>query len=199
MRCRLLLIIVSSIIVSCDNRKSIKSKDFTNLTRDSLLSKHLINETSALSLIPIHQGVDSLEIRIWKSWMRWPRFLSILNYEDSSWPFRQFVYWGKYNWKNGSPDKLVVDSVFVTTLPFSDINKLMQNLNNFKFDEIPDQNEIPGFINGIADGESYAIEIATNRYYRALNYSNPWRYQDTFNKKMSVLLSYLDSSKFNLH
>ena len=149
----------------------------------------------ALSLSPISNGVDSFELRIWHGIsIVTPKQLVALKYQDSAWHLTKTDYWFSYQWANGSPDKVLLDSSFTKSLPVpSNISNIIDALSQFRLGTFPSQHEIPGFQDKVADGMFYQIEVATPKFYKAIRYSNPGRYTDTYNQQMSKLITMLNS------
>ncbi|HEY5771489.1 MAG TPA: hypothetical protein VIS75_02625, partial [Chitinophagaceae bacterium] len=148
-----------------------------------------------LNLPQINLGVDSFELRIWHGLaLAEPRSLVILSYTDSSWHLTGTNYWISYENKYPKEGILILDS-FVTKklivpLPFSDI---IDSIETFRLGTFPSQHEVPGFQDNVADGMFYTIELATSKYYKAINYNNPKFYSDPYNQKITRFLSFLQT------
>jgi hypothetical protein len=180
-----------SFIISCrDNSNHKKKETFTNLLVDSLLVQGLSNKALALNIPQINKGVDSFELRIWHGMtIAQPKHLITLKYQNSKWHLFETNYWIRYEWENGSPQDVIFDSSFVQSLPIPfNISSLVDSIFHFGLDSFPSQHEIPEFRDRVADGMFYAIEIATPQYYKALAFSNPERYTDAYNRRITQLL-----------
>ena len=173
---------------SADHQHEIK-----NLTTDSVLLQSLSSKAKALNLTEISKGVDSFELRIWHGMaIASPKRLMILKYQDSSWYLTNSDNWFDYEWIDGSPKRVLLDSSFTKSLkvPFN-ISSLVDSIYRFRLDTFPSQNEIRGFRDNVADGMFYQIELATSQYYKAVSYGNPNRYGDNYNRHITRLITML--------
>ena len=187
----LTILVTIFMLPSCTVRDVSKhKKEFNHLISDSLLVQGLAERASALNFPQINQGVDSFELRIWHGiTIAKPNQLTILKYQDSSWHLTLTDYWISHNWINGSLENVIFDSSFSQSLqvPMS-ISTIVDSINQFRLNTFPSQKEIPNFRHRVADGMFYEIEIATPHYYKALNYNNPRRYNDFFNRRITAFL-----------
>jgi len=189
------ILIITFVFAFCTARNvSKQTESFNNLTSDTLLVQRLSEQSFALNIPQINEGVDSFELRIWHGiTIATPKQLIILKHKDSSWHLSLTDYWINHEWENGRPQKVVLDSSFTRSLePSSSISKLVNSIIQFRLDTFPSQNEIPSFRDRVADGMFYEIEIATPHYYKALSYNNPRRYTDFFNRRIAELLTTLE-------
>jgi hypothetical protein len=187
------ILLVILIVASCNSNSRINQIAFKNLTTDTFFRGLHSSETLALNLSQIDEGVDSFELRVWHgiSIVR-PKYLIILKYKDSRWILNETTYWVSYNWKNGSPESAILDSLKTKSLPIQpSISKIAESIINFRLDTFPSQSEIPGFVNNVADGFFYDIELATSKYYKYIIYHNPNRYNDPYDRKITTFLSSL--------
>lgn len=194
---RILLILILFYFQSaCISRTlSENTSKFKILTTDTILLQNVSDKTKALSLSPIINGVDSFELRIWhgKSIVT-PKMLVTLKYQDSAWQLTNTDYWFSYQSKNGSPEKIILDSSFTKSLTVpSNISHIINTLYQYSLDTFPSQHEIPDFQDKVADGEFFQIEVATSKSYKLIEYNNPNRYIDNHNQKISKLVTMLNS------
>jgi hypothetical protein len=190
----LLLLSLAYLLYACNARTlSEHDHEFKSHATDSLLLLNLSAKSKALNLSPITNGVDSFELRIWHGLsIATPNWLIILKYQDSAWHLTNTDYWVTYQWTNGSPGKMLLDSSFTKSLAVpSNIFNIVDSIHQFRLDTFPSQIEIPRFQDKVADGVFYQIEVATPKYYKAIRYSNPSRYTDTYNQQMSKLITML--------
>jgi hypothetical protein len=193
---RVLLFLSLTYLLSACNARTLSEHGhkFKSLTTDSLLLQDLSAKTKALNISPITNGVDSFELRIWHGLsIATPQWLVILKNQDSAWLLTHTDYWFDYQWTNGKPAKVLLDSSFTKSLAVpSNIFRIVDSIRQLKLDTFPSQNEIPGFQDNVADGVFYQIEIATPTFYKAVRYGNPNRYTDTNNQQMSKLITMLN-------
>jgi len=183
------------LVSSCDTGTLSEHRpEFTNLTTDSLLFQNLSAKTKVLNLPSISNGVDSFELRVWHGIsIATPKWLVILKYQDSAWHLTDTDCWFNYQWTNGRPDKVLLDSSFTNSLKVpSNISSLVDSIRRFRFDTFPSQGEIPDFEDRVADGVFYQIELATPNFYKAIGYSNPARYHDDYNQKVRRLITIMN-------
>jgi len=186
------------LLLSCKADTRSAEKAFMNLATDSLFSQSLSAKAKELNIPQINCGVDSFELRIWHGHsIVTPNQLMVLKYQDSAWRLTDTDYWFSYQWENGNPKRVLLDSSIsrAVNVPPS-ISDIIDTLNRFRLDKFPSQQDIPGFIDKVADGRFYHIEIATPYYYKALYYANPHRYDDKYNRRIEWLLATLN--KFGL-
>lgn len=174
-------------------------KVFNNLSSDTLLVQRLSEQSVALNIPQISEGVDSFELRIWHGiTIATPKQLIILKYQNATCHLSLTNYWINHEWENGRPQKVVFDSSFNQSLQTpSSISRIVDSIIQFRLDTFPSQKEISNFRNRVADGMFYEIEIATPHYYKALIYNNPKRYTDSFNRRFADLLITLE--KIGVH
>lgn len=187
------VLIVLSLLLACKVPSHSGENRFKNLTTDSLFSLSLSDHAKALNIPQINTGVDSFELRIWHGLaIATPNQLMVLKYQDSSWQLTDTDYWFSYQWRNGSPRSISLDSSITRAVkPPSSILDIVDTLNSFRLDTFPSQYDIPGFKDKVADGRFYYIEVATPHYYKALYYANPHRYEDRYNQQIEWLLTNL--------
>ncbi len=142
---------------------------------------------SQLKLTPIDKGVDSFEIRIWVSNVFIEKDLIVLSYTDSIWKALRFSYYK-------SPDGLIFSKPVNIKRPEISLHLLVDSLREIQFDKLLSQNEIPGFVDNVADGVWYSVEIATKGSYKQLTYHCPERFAKTEinNKKFLDLIFLLN-------
>lgn len=190
------VLIVLFTLLACKGGNTLRQNGFKNLTTDSLFDESLSNKAKALNIPLINLGVDSFELRIWYGHaIVTPNQLMVLKYQDSAWQLTETDYWFSYQWQNGSPKGTLLDSSFTRAVKVPpSISDIVDTLNSFRLDTFPSQHDIPGFQDKIADGRFYHIEVATQRYYKALYYANPHRYDDKYNQRIEWLLATLHKS-----
>ena len=144
----LLFLSLTYLLLACNTGTLLEyAPEFKSLTTDSLLLQNVSAKGKALSLSPISNGVDSFELRIWHGIsIVTPKQLVALKYQDSAWHLTKTDYWFSYQWANGSPDKVLLDSSFTKSLPVpSNISNIIDALSQFRLGTFPSQHEIPGF------------------------------------------------------
>ena len=189
-------IILSQIFLSCNFNKTDNSTRFKFLS-DTTNNygqeyKHHQKLTDALLLSRIDSGVDSIELRIWnKSAIINLHQLTILNYKDSGWHLTRTTYWSNTVW-NLDNSKITIDSSETKQLdskiPYTAV---ADTIAKYRLDTIPTQTQIPNFEDRTADGTTYVIELATNKYYKSLSYSNPKFYTELNHQKNKCLFEFL--------
>jgi len=193
---RTLFIFVTILLLASCNTRNVSNHEklFDNLSSDSLLALKLHEQSVALNLPQINQGVDSFELRIWHGiTIATPNQLIILKYQESAWRLSLTNYWISHEWEGGRPKNVVFDSSFSQSLQVSSsISRLVDSINEFRLDTFPSQKEIPNFRDRVADGMFYDIEIATPHYYKAISYNNPQRYDDPLNRRITTFLNTLN-------
>jgi hypothetical protein len=189
----LLLIVIIILTGSCDSGSSSNSKSFKSFISDSLTFERHQNLTNALNLSQINQGVDSFELRLWSSLAPTDlAILTILKFIDSAWHLTETQYWISYTNKYPAPDLFILDSSTTKKQGHKvEFSALIDSIESFNLQNIPDQNKIPDFRDGTADGMYYTLEVATKTKYKIFSYHNPARYQDSTNRKVTDILVFL--------
>jgi hypothetical protein len=195
---RHLAFVLSLFLIGCSDRESQNQTNDTRkknneVIRDSSLTTRL---STALHLPKIEKGVDSFELRLWSSLsMTDLQILTTLRFSDGLWHCTQSRYWIGAITEWGKNRSLYVDSVetrkVVPTIPYKD---LLDTIRRYHITNIPSQQDIPGFVDRTADGMVYVLEIAESNKYYSITYRNPQTYDDSANKKISSLLSFLNRS-----
>lgn len=192
---RVLLFLVLAYLLSACGARTLSDNGykFKNLTTDSVLLQNLSAKVKALNLSPITGGVDSFELRMWHGLsIATPNWLVTLKYDDSAWHLTHTDYWFDYQWTNGRPEKVRLDSSFTKSIVVpSNITSIIDSVYHFRLDTFSSQSEILGFQDKVADGVFYQIEIATPNFYKAVRYNNPNRYSDAYNQQISRLIKTL--------
>ena len=80
----------------------------------------------------------------------------------------------------------VIDSLHLITRQVSNdtATKVRDYLIQDSILKLPPQIAIPNFRDNPADGETYYIEIATNKFYKQLSYHNPRHFNDADNRQL---------------
>ena len=197
-------------VCSCDKTRTSSTSNFKKLLPDTSTTKYdyynaAINLNNELNLNRIHNGVDSFEFRLWFGGMIDPSSLYIIKYVDSNWFATVIDYWqrvperGEKGYMNQKYDyqglNTIVDSSYtyriVPSIPFSN---MLDTLKHYQLKTIPSQKDIPDFVDGVADGFSYSIEISTKDYYKLFSYHSPNLQIDNFgyNSKMTQFLKFME-------
>jgi hypothetical protein len=190
-----LFIMVILLFSSCGAEiLSKQDASFQIITKDSILLQHLSARTKALNLPQINQGVDSFELRVWYGIaIASPNQLITFRYQKPNWTISKTDYWLSYDWENGSPTKILFDSsVSYSWQATSLAGEMINCVQEFRLDTFPNQKDIPGFDDKVADGTFYQIEIATPNYYKAVSYRNPFHYSDIYNQRMGKFIKGLN-------
>jgi hypothetical protein len=157
--------------------------DTIKLARQKAFSEQALK----LNLTPIDNGVDSFELRIWVGSMLVEHDLIILKYSDTSWLTQKIRYYNSEDdvthFKN---EKLINPTI---ALPL-----LIDSLLQMHLDKLLSQEEIPNFVDNIADGVTYDVEVATKGSYKLLTYHCPEHFAKTEinNKKFLDLVLLVD-------
>lgn len=144
-----------------------------------------------LNLPLIFKGVDSFELRIW-SFGFWTRTdLFVLRYSQNKWIAANYIYYDTEN---------IIDSLHLITRQIANdtASKIRDYLIQDSILKLPSQIAIPNFRDNSADGETYYIEVATNKLYKQLRYHNPQYFDDPNNRQFIRLLNFLKSN-FRIH
>ena len=147
-----------------------------------------IKEANKLFNLPdLFNGTrDSLEIRIW-TWeaFDWFKNVLIFKYDGLSWTgYHYHSYTTPITDQDGrqmtfTDVKKIGDSVFMVKqiVPACGWQKFSDSLEYFKIRTLPAQRLIKNFEDkAILDGDGVSLEIATQKSYRRLGYSNPSSY-----------------------
>ena len=148
-------------------------------------------QSELLNLPIIFKGVDSFELRIW-SFGFWTRTdLFVLRFSQNKWIAANYIYYRTEN---------IVDSLhLITRQVTNDTATILQNyLLQDSILKLPSQIAIPNFRDNTADGETYYIEVATDKLYKQLRYHNPQYFDDPYNKQFIRLLNFLRLN-FRIH
>jgi hypothetical protein len=191
MRHTLTFITAIIVLLSCNSAETTNKSDpirvsvvdTIKLARQKAFSEQALK----LNLTPIDNGVDSFELRIWVGSMFVEHDLIILKYSDTSWLTQKIRYYksedGVSHFKN---EKLIKPAI---TLPL-----LIDSLGQMQLDKLISQEEIPNFVDNVADGVTYNLEVATKGSYKLLTYHCPEHFAKTEinNKKFLNLLLLVD-------
>jgi hypothetical protein len=185
-----ILILILSIL-SCGTNESSETRHFRTIVTDTIkLMPYNELDLSRIrsrkfNLPDITKGVDSFELRIWKSSNLTPDYFTILRYSDDGWVGHKAAYYEN--------DK-ELDSLVIWRIELVDsVEKVATFLSDSNVLNLPSQHAIPDFIDNVADGQTCTIEIATNGFYKALHYHCPEHYADTYNKRFMGIVNYLNA------
>jgi hypothetical protein len=151
----------------------------------------------------ISHGYDSLQIRIWYFPAYAPLEIPIVTI------YRTAGQWTGTLRKVGmdfiedttAAKTMTMRELFVPTIvrsqiltPRSNWDSVSKTLESLGILTLPNMDEIPGFQNGMLDGFSYTVEIATDKQYRIYNYDSPENFSDRFlqAKNMVAILDLVD-------
>ena len=190
----LLPFIILFYLLSCKTRRPESVDNFKTLISDTSVT-HRPNfeidfskqQSEFLNLPGIYEGVDSFELRIW-SFGFWTRTdLFILRYSQDKWIAANYIYYDTEN---------VIDSLHLITRQVSNdtATKVRDYLIQDSILKLPPQIAIPNFRDNTADGETYYIEIATNKFYKQLSYHNPRHFNDADNRQFMRLMEFITSN-----
>jgi hypothetical protein len=143
-------------------------------------------QSQMLNLPIIFNGVDSFELRIW-SFGFWTRTdLFVLRYSENRWVAANCVYYDTDG---------VIDSLHLIAREVKNdtASRIRDYLIQDSILSLPSQIAIPNFRDNTSDGETYCIEIATNKLYKQLTYHNPEYFKEVNNKRFLGLLKFLES------
>ena len=185
-------------LLSCNNESPKPVDSFKTLVSDTSITHwpdFEINfskrQSELLNLPYIFKGVDSFELRIW-SFGFWTRTdLFILRYSLNKWIASNYIYYDTVS---------LIDSLHLITRQVT--NDTASQIQNYLIQDsilnLPSQIAIPNFRDNTADGETYYIEVATNKFYKQLRYHNPQYFNDPGHKSFLRLLNFL-KSKFDIY
>ena len=195
---------------SCDETSISSASKFQKLLPDTSTTRYdyynaALNLNNELNLYRINNGVDSFEFRLWFGGMIDPSSLYIIKCVDSTWFATVIDYWqrvperGEKGYMNQKYPyqglHTIVDSSYtyriVPSIPFPNI---LDTLKHYQLKAIPSQKDIPDFVDRVADGFSYSIELSTKDYYKLISYHSPNLQNDNFgyNAKMTKFLKFLE-------
>jgi hypothetical protein len=189
------LIFISTLFTlwSCNSNDKPPQKEAKQDRRDSIelarqrdLQNYLAEEAAILKLSPINKGVDSFELRLWVSSMLVEHDLILLSYKDSAWQSFKIRYFrsedGVTHFK-----KKEIKSAFSAIF-------LADSLKQIDFANMPSQENIKNFVDDVADGVTYNLEIATKYSYKLITYHCPEHFakSESNNKKFLDLILLLD-------
>lgn len=164
----------------------------TRLIPDSFIYKYTLNDTRLLGLPKIHDGVDSFELRIWSSSITNYNHLVILRYSKTNWRLENIKFWTRID-----TNEREIDSSIIAPLKTKlSLDKILQSLDKLQIESLPTQHGIPGFRSSWEDGVSYTIELSKQNYYKIIWYSNPDKYSDPFNQKVTELIRFSTDNQF---
>lgn len=190
---RQVLAILSAVIylLSCNSNETANNynpiKVYVEDTFMLARKKAFAETASQLNLTPIDKGVDSFEIRIWVSSIFIEKDLLVLKYSDNTWQHQKIRFYRR-------PDDVVYSKQEKIKRPEISLELLVDSIRRIQFDKLLPQNEIPGFVDNVADGVWYSVEIATKGSYKQLTYHCPERFAKTEinNKKFLDLIFLLN-------
>ena len=194
----LLSFVILFYLLSCTTRRPEPADSFKTLISDTSIT-HRPNleidfskrQSELLHLPYIFKGVDSFELRIWSLgfWTRTDLF--ILRYSQNKWVAANYIYYDNNN---------IIDSLHLLTRQIGNdtASKIQEYLIQDSILNLPSQIAIPNFRDNTADGQTYYIEVATDKFYKLLGYHNPQYFNDPYNRQFIRLLNFL-KSKFRIN
>ena len=113
--------------------------------------------------------------------------LIILKYDDSSWQTQKIRYYESEDGVLHSKNEKIVK-------PNIDFPLLIDSLRAMQLDKLISQKQIPNFIDNVADGVTYDLEIATKDNYKLLTYHCPEYFgkSEVNNKKFVDFIKLMD-------
>ena len=178
------------VLLSCNSPDTANKNEPVKATRvdTSKLERQRAFSELALKLYlkPLEEGLDSFEMRIWASSMLAEHSLVIIKHIDSSWLVQNIRY---YRSEDG-----VIHYRNELLKPTISLSLLIDSIKQVRLAEIISQEEIPNFIDNVADGVTYDLEIATKNSYRLLTYHCPEHFAKTEpnNKKFLDVILLVD-------
>jgi hypothetical protein len=197
-------------ICSCDGTSTLSTSSFQQLLPDTSTTKYdyynaAINLNNELNLNRINKGVDSFEFRMWTGGMMDLSRLYIIKYVDNNWFATVTDYWqraperGEKGYTNQKYPyqalNTIVDSSYTyRVVPAISFSNILDTLTHYQLNAIPSQKDIPDFVDGIADGFSYSIELSTKHYYKLMSYHSPNLQHDKFgyNAQVTEFLKFIE-------
>ena len=190
MRHTITFIIAIIVLLSCNSADTaIKSEpakvakvDTFKLARQKALSDQALK----LNLTQIDKGVDSFEMRIWVGSMFVEHDLIVLKYADTSWLTQKIRYYKSADGVTHFKNEKIKPTI---SLPL-----LIDSLKQMHLDKLLSQEQIPNFVDNVADGVTYNLEISTKGKYKLLTYHCPEHFAKTEinNKKFLDLVLLVD-------
>jgi hypothetical protein len=178
MRHTLIILTTLFIFCSCSTKNKQSSNSFkvilpdTNKTHQVYTTfEHLKLLGDQMDLGKIYNGVDSFEIRLWIVSMLNPNRMVQLKKSNQLITSQEFTY-------DYSPDnKLSIRAGKI--IQNNSYQILVDSLKFYGFESLLSQEEIDNFVDNIADGVTYTMEIATSKYYKLISYHCPEHYAKT--------------------
>lgn len=188
----LLLLITILFVNSCQNNKKASVKDSEeNNTRfvsdivDKVKYDQFGELAKRMNLSQLESSEDSFELRLWVSTMFVEKDLMVLGCKHGVWNSKRIVY-------RKIDDSITSKEVIIQSdypLP-----KLVDSLKSINFKEFPSQNEIQGFVDNIADGAYYNLEIKLDNIHKIISYHCPESFakNDPYNRHFLSIIKLLD-------
>lgn len=171
------LVFLMTLIVfcSCSTKNNHSRESFKILLPDTgkthkvyTTFEHLRLLDEQMGLHNISNGVDSFEIRLWIVSMIKPNRMVIIKKSNQVITSQDFSYdYSSDNNLSFKAGKIIKNNSYQT---------LIDSLSNYNFESLLSQDEIDNFVDSVADGVTYTMEIATGKYYKLLTYHCPERY-----------------------
>jgi len=148
--------------------------------------EHLKILDEQMNLDDIYNGVDSFEIRIWIVSMIKPNKLFIVKQANQIITVQDFYYEYSSDYKLSFKSGQIQQNNSYSTL--------MDSLKKYDFAKLISQEEIDNFVDNIADGVTYTMEIATTKYYKLISYRCPehFAHAEINNRRFLSILFLLD-------
>ena len=190
MRHPLIILITLTIFCSCSTKNSQPADSFKVLLPDTSKThkvyttfEHLKLLDEQMGLDKIYNGVDSFEIRLRIVSMIKPNRMIIVKKSNQVVTSQDFSYdYSSDNKLSFKAGKIIQNNSYPI---------LIDSLSNY---DLLSQDEIDNFVDNVADGVTYTMEIATSKYYKLLSYHCPEHFANTEenNRKFLNIVLLLD-------
>jgi hypothetical protein len=142
----------------------------------------------------LENGFDSMQIRIW-TYYKDIDSLNLYVIKNTSGNWSATVYEAHYNYSFERNEESIIlkDSEGVSKTPKSGWKDFLQSLFELEIARLPDATKVRG-TEGITDGNTFFIEVATNNSYRFYEYPDPFLVQDSIpeTNKMKLILNLIE-------
>jgi hypothetical protein len=139
-----------------------------------------------MKLPPLDKGVKWFELRMWRTGNFNPNPLIVIRKTDSSVIANKYYYY----LINDTVAKFEIDNKRIK----QPANLLLDSLLQLDFKKMVSQQEIEGFVDNVADGVTYHLEVSTNNYYKLVTYHCPETFakNEVNNKQFTDLIFLLN-------
>lgn len=178
MRHSLIILVTLIIFCSCSTKTKQSKDSFRTILPDTSKThkvyttfEHLKLLDEQMGLDNIYNGIDSFEIRLWIVSMIKPNRLFIIKKSNQEVTSQDFSYdYSADNKLTFKAGKIIQNNSYPI---------LIDSLSNYNFESLLSQDEIDNFVDSVADGVTYTMEIATSKYYKLLSYHCPEHFANT--------------------